>query len=237
MLLANRKNSKQPGDNKQMVLARREFLNSGAYKPLANKLCEYIFANSEGAEARLLDIGCGEGYYSREITKYASEHNKVLSSYAIDVSKVAIAEAAKQRCEATNFAVASSFDLPLDDACVDIVVQVFAPASIDEVARVLTANGTWLVVNPAPNHLIELKQQVYDNPQPHETQHVKSDSFASIANGELEFTLTLDSIEKRHSLLAMTPFYWSISEDKKQQLLTNLTSATAHFDIQVLQRK
>lgn len=42
LLLANKKNSQFPGDNKQMVLAREEFLKKDFYKPLANTLSKCI---------------------------------------------------------------------------------------------------------------------------------------------------------------------------------------------------
>ena len=38
LLPVNAKNSKNPGDNKEMMMARRAFLNSGGYLPLAEKL-------------------------------------------------------------------------------------------------------------------------------------------------------------------------------------------------------
>ena len=42
LLPINAKHSKNPGDNKQMMNARRDFLNSAGYLPLAEKLTEII---------------------------------------------------------------------------------------------------------------------------------------------------------------------------------------------------
>ena len=50
-----------------MVNARREFLEKGFYRPMADELAREVSAAFSGAEGevRLLDAGCGEGYYTR----------------------------------------------------------------------------------------------------------------------------------------------------------------------------
>ena len=53
------KHSTEPGDNKQMMQARREFLEAGFYEPMAKAVAIMIDANQP---THLLDLGCGEGY-------------------------------------------------------------------------------------------------------------------------------------------------------------------------------
>ena len=50
------------GDNREMVFARRRFLDSRQYLPLRLLLCGRV---KEQSPNTLLDAGCGEGYYGR----------------------------------------------------------------------------------------------------------------------------------------------------------------------------
>ncbi len=60
-VMCNTKNSKQPGDSKEMMIARKDFLNSNNYKPLLDKIIEIIRANVK--EGIIVEAGCGEGYF------------------------------------------------------------------------------------------------------------------------------------------------------------------------------
>lgn len=46
--------------------------------------------------------------------------------------------------------------LPVQDAAADVILDVFAPRSGQEFARVLRPGGVLVVVTPAPGHLAEL---------------------------------------------------------------------------------
>jgi len=55
------KNSHTAGDTNISVQARRRFLAGGFYEPLRDKVGQVI---DELAPTSVLDIGCGEGYYT-----------------------------------------------------------------------------------------------------------------------------------------------------------------------------
>ena len=61
--------TKAPGDSKEMVAARRAFLNGGYYgifgKAVGELCAEYGQPASPEAALHLLDAGCGEGWYDR----------------------------------------------------------------------------------------------------------------------------------------------------------------------------
>ncbi|MFC3121450.1 putative RNA methyltransferase [Agaribacter flavus] len=247
LLLSNQKNSKAPGDNYDMVMARRSFLNQGFYSPLSEHLasrCLKKYAESSPiSDFSLFDAGCGEGYYLQTVysllknerqTREASI-SKNLLAYGIDISKPAI-QAAARTYKDIECAVASTFNLPVLDESQDCLLQVFAPSSKEEVYRVLKSDGLWIAVNPAEQHLHQLKQLVYDKPNDHKVSTAIPPGFTRLEQTNLSFDLSLATPEQRAHLLMMTPFYWTVSEQKKQTLLKVLSTVTASFDIQVLQK-
>ncbi|MBQ7980628.1 MAG: nicotinamide-nucleotide amidohydrolase family protein, partial [Oscillospiraceae bacterium] len=137
LLLANQMNSALPGDNKLMVQARKAFLDKGYYAPLAEALCrsvsEYAFDG-----CKILDAGCGEGYYTEKIAAACPDAEIV----GIDISKNA-ADYAARRTKAVKFAVGSVFHLPVADCGCDMLTTLFAPyCGEGEVRLRLTARGT-----------------------------------------------------------------------------------------------
>ncbi|PLL88324.1 23S rRNA (guanine(745)-N(1))-methyltransferase, partial [Klebsiella michiganensis] len=72
------KRSRDPGDSAEMMQARRAFLDAGHYQPLRGAICAYL---QTFAPTDLLDIGCGEGYYTHAFAAIASH------SWGLDVSK------------------------------------------------------------------------------------------------------------------------------------------------------
>lgn len=233
LLLAQNKKSKNPGDSNDMINARRAFLDKGYYQPLANKVSELLLCRlSRNELCSIFDAGCGEGYYLNQVALCLEQQGLSCSMQGIDISKPAVQKAAK-RYKNYAFAVASTFDLPLIESSQHAVIQVFAPSSATEVRRVLKSNGTWVTVNPAPNHLRELKSLVYDVPEQHDMSTEIPDGFKLEQQEQLSFTLSLDDAFIRESLLMMTPFYWRISEQKKAVVLNTLENVTADFDIRV----
>ena len=66
LLPPNQKHSADPGDDKAMSAARRDFLSKEYYAPLLNTLCSRILP-LVGEHPVILDAGCGEGYYTAGI--------------------------------------------------------------------------------------------------------------------------------------------------------------------------
>ena len=104
LLPANRQHSKAPGDDGEMIAARSVFLGGGWYQPLQLKLCQLIQETSSPSPV-LLDVGCGEGYYTAAAAAVAAR--KGGRTAGIDLSKAAVKRAAK-RCREGEFAVASA---------------------------------------------------------------------------------------------------------------------------------
>jgi 23S rRNA (guanine745-N1)-methyltransferase len=240
LLRVQDKNSKDPGDNKDMVMARRAFLEQDHYLPLATKVADllqdYFSQHEQGISLSLFDAGCGEGYYLAKIKQQLTLAGLTVNASGSDISKSAIQKAAKKHPDIA-YAVASSFNLPVERNSQDGVIQVFAPSSADEIKRILKDQGWWLSVTPAPEHLFALKQQVYDQAQKHETVSTLPEGFSLVSQTRLSFEMHFTTLEQRQNLLMMTPFYWTISEQKKQLLLETLESVSTDFEIKLMQKK
>ncbi|MFC3647750.1 putative RNA methyltransferase [Planctobacterium marinum] len=73
LLPVNKKRSKAPGDSKAMLLARRDFLTAGYYQCLVKALEETLKAQCKHDLTTVLDLGCGEGFYGRELQQLLAD--------------------------------------------------------------------------------------------------------------------------------------------------------------------
>lgn len=237
LLLANQKRSKEPGDNKAMVNARRAFLEQGYYQPLADKLTELArqLLDEKTADISLFDAGCGEGYYLNQLTKGLTGRTRNIVAYGSDISKIAVQKAAK-KYPFCHFSVASSFQIPLADESQQGVLQVFAPSSSEEVRRILTTGGFWLQVNPAAGHLRQLKQAIYDKPEEHRVNSELPVGFSLQLEQTLSFDMKLTDEASRLNLLMMTPYYWTATQEKISSLVATMDELSADFHIRILQK-
>ncbi|MFT6778821.1 MAG: 23S rRNA (guanine745-N1)-methyltransferase [Paraglaciecola sp.] len=236
LLLVQHKNSKEPGDNKKMVHGRRAFLEQGFYQPLADAISnifnQHLATRVDESQVSFFDAGCGEGYYMAQVSQSCNQVDFQIEFSGLDISKFAVQKAAKKYSN-HYFAVASTFQLPLENDSQDAILQIFAPSSELEIHRVLKSNGIWITVNPAANHLFEFKQALYDKPTEHKTEQVTPQGFELTQQLNISFVMQLTEPEQRESLLMMTPYYWSATTQRKQKLVDNLQQFTTDFDIRV----
>jgi 23S rRNA (guanine745-N1)-methyltransferase len=221
------KHSKEPGDSKQMMIARRAFLEAGFYEPMAKAVAMMIEANKpKDHRMRLLDLGCGEGYYSRKIALYCN-HSEQIALHGIDIAKFAIAAAAKKQSNAM-FIVASSNRLPYPDQYFDVVLRVFAPSDDDELKRVLKSYGYLLTVTPGPRHLWQLKELIYAEVREHGPESLLPQGFERLAAQRISYKIAPNA-PQRMALLQMTPFAWRANESI-QQSINSLTELEIETD-------
>lgn len=206
LLPPNQKHSASPGDDRDMVSARREFLSKGYYRPLLDTLCCQMMSLS-GEGPVILDAGCGEGWYTAGILQALAAGGKRPRAAGTDISKLALRTAAKRAKEA-EFAVASSYRLPLAEGSVDVLLNCFSPLALEEFHRVLRPGGAFLYVVPGPLHLWELKQVLYDRPYPNEEKETPYEGFAYREIVPVEGSVTLESREDIRNLFHMTPYAW-----------------------------
>jgi 23S rRNA (guanine745-N1)-methyltransferase len=216
LLPVQHKASLEPGDNKQMMLARREFLESGHYAKMAQAVANSIAANLPNNQTlHFLDLGCGEGYYSRMMASLLTGQIP-LALHGVDIAKFAIAAAAKKQA-AASFVVASANRLPYIDQYFDGVMQVFAPSNAQELNRVLKPSGYLLTVTPGPRHLWQLKEFIYTDVREHALEPALANGFVRLATERIQYHINPNRAQ-RLALLQMTPFAWRVNQDAQQRI-------------------
>ncbi|MCB1754107.1 MAG: methyltransferase domain-containing protein [Gammaproteobacteria bacterium] len=223
LLLAQQKKSRQPGDDQQAVEARRKFLQQGHYQPLIENISDllqaWLPAASDDGKYRLLDCGCGEGWYIQALQETLPADKLENVEFAgLDISRPAILNAAKSVKNAT-FAIASAFSIPLPAQSLDCVLQVFAPASDEEIHRILKTDGLLIRVTPAQNHLLQLREQLYPDLHQRDIEQPDKNCFEKIREQRSTFGIVLQSSEAINSLLRMTPHFWKANTSRREELL------------------
>ncbi|NVK74279.1 MAG: methyltransferase domain-containing protein [Oceanospirillaceae bacterium] len=232
LLPVQNKRSKDPGDSKEMVIARQNFLNQQHYFPIVNAILASWPREHLVNGMRILDAGCGEGYYLNEMGKSLAEQDIEAELTGLDISKWAIVAASK-RDKTVSWVVGSNASLPVPDERYDAVLCLFGFPVFKEFSRVLTDDGLMLLVESGPNHLIELRKILY--PSIHDYKQTFSDGIADfdlVSEQEETFSFTLDSQEKIQDLLSMTPHIHKASYDGREAL-KQLDSITLTADIKL----
>ncbi len=236
LLPVNQKNSKMPGDDKGMAAARSAFLNKGYYAPLRNAL-QTLALELTGDAPCVLDTGCGEGYYTSGIYRALCDSRKQVRMAGTDISKFILKRAAKRE-KNIEFAVASSYHLPVGDEQVDLLINCFSPLALEEFRRVLRPGGHFLYVVPSERHLWQLKEVLYDVPRPNEVKLTPYEGFRYVQVAQVRDTIRVVGQTDIHALFQMTPYYWKTPKSGAQRLsaLEELVTEIA-FDIHVFKKE
>lgn len=238
LLPAAQMHAKIPGDSKEMVAARRRFLDTGGYNCFSDALDALVCGLMAALPAPVLvDAGCGEGYYTARLAQALRAAGKTPQTAAFDISKFAVKAAAKRdKARAVQWAVASSFAIPVADASADCLINVFSPAAAQEFARVVKPGGTFVFAVPGPRHLYGLKEVLYDHPYENEVQDVAYPGFSLERRVPVRGTLTVEG-GTILDLFAMTPYYWKTPRSGAEKLAAlDVLSTELHFDFLVYRR-
>lgn len=215
-LLLGKKAGAFTGDSKEMVAARRRFLDSGTYEPLQKALCRLVLSLAPDP-LRLLDAGCGEGYYTRAVTEALLSSGRTAEVLGADISKAAVNYAAK-RDKRTQYVTASSYHLPVSDHSADLILSLFAPAPPAEFGRILAPNGRVILAVPGTEHLWELKEAIYDEPYENREDKHALPGFRQAGREKLTYRVHLDSPELIQALFSMTPYIHRTGRDSMERL-------------------
>ena len=216
--------------DKENFQNRQEILESGFYQAILEVVSD-LLSNSKNAKT-ILDIGCGEGFYSRKL----QESHPDKTFYAFDISKDSVQIAAKSEPNwAVNWFVGDLSRLPLQDASMDILLDLFSPANYGEFRRVLSKDGILIKVIPTKNHLKEIRQKVQDQltNKDYSNQDIKNhfqNNFTILSSKTASLTKPITA-EQLQALLSMTPLLFHIDQTKIDW--SQLTEITIEAEILV----
>ncbi|ETI61932.1 putative RNA methyltransferase [Marinomonas profundimaris] len=216
LLPVQNKRSKDPGDSKEMVAARQAFLNQQHYFPIVNKILSSWPKSDLVNGTRILDAGCGEGYYLNAIGGALAEQNIAMERTGLDISKWAITAASK-RDKSVSWLVGSNASLPVPNARFDAILCLFGFPIFSEFSRVLSDKGLLLLVESGPDHLIELRKILY--PSIHDYKQTFSEGMAHfdlVSEQSETYRFTLNSQTEIQQLLTMTPHIHKASYDGRE---------------------
>lgn len=147
--------SRNPGDSREAVAARRRFHEAGHEEPFVAKLLEMMAALSLPPRPAVLDVGCGEGYHLGAIQEAMD-----VEAHGLDLSVPAIDLAA--RLHPGAFWVVANADrfLPYEAGSFGLALSLTSRRNPSELRRVLAPEGRLLVALPGPDDLIELREAV-----------------------------------------------------------------------------
>ena len=142
------------------------------------------------------------------------------------------------KAAADEYAVASSYKIPLKDGGADTVINIFSPLALDEMRRVIRPGGSFIMAIPGEEHLFGLKAAVYDTPYKNVPEDTDIPGFKLASREELRYSLNLDSAEKIRALFMMTPYAYRTGERGRQRVhaLSSL-ECEAHFYVLVYERE
>lgn len=222
------------GDSKGAVDARRSFLDKGYYRTqmqaVADAVSKYL-----GCDSVVIDAGCGEGYYTESIAENAD------GVIGFDLSKFACSAAAKRaKREGKDnllYSTASVFELPVKDGAADAVVNIFAPCAESEYKRILRDGGYLFVVGAGKEHLMGLKQAIYENVYENGERADLPEAMEHIEKIVSRSNIVLENKDDIAALFSMTPYYWRTSEQDKEKLQAFSRLETAvEFEINVYRK-
>ncbi|CON95601.1 23S_rRNA m1G745 methyltransferase [Streptococcus pneumoniae] len=199
--------------DKENFQNRQQILEAGFYQAILEAVSD-LLASSE-TSTTVLDIGCGEGFYSRKLQESHSEK----TFYAFDISKDSVQIAAKSEPNwAVNWFVGDLARLPIKDASMDILLDIFSPANYGEFRRVLSKDGILIKVIPTENHLKEIRQKVQDQltNKDYSNRDIKNhfqEHFTILSSQTSSLTKTITT-EQLQALLSMTPLLFHIDQSK-----------------------
>ena len=216
--------------DKENFQNRQQILEAGFYQAILEGISDILATKS--SSKTVLDIGCGEGFYSRKLQESHSDK----TFYAFDISKDSVQIAAKSETNwAVNWFVGDLARLPIKDASMDILLDIFSPANYGEFRRVLSQNGILIKVVPTENHLKEIRKTVQEQltKKDYSNQDIKEhfQEHFSIQSSQIASLTKPITAEQRQALLSMTPLLFHVDQSKIDW--SQLTEITIEAEILV----
>ena len=236
MHISNKKNS---GDDKEMIQSRRDFLEKDYYKTISDEVNEVTGRYIKSNEPEILDIGCGEGYYTKHLKNYLAVQGKAASIYGIDISKEAVLFASRSYKD-IFWAVGSATDLPMKDSTLDGVVCMFSRLASEEYSRVLKDEGSLIVVSTGEDHLLDMKKVLYDEVKMEyfRPETDLGNNFDLVETKNVKYKVKVEGQSDIMSLFDMTPYKWRTPKEGVDRLAAlEILDVTIDVNIDIFVKK
>ena len=138
--------SKNPGDTAAAVGARRKLYERG--DPLVGAIVRAF-----PVDGPLLDVGCGDGHH---LAAFRAAYG--VEACGVDISIPAIELAARSYRDCQWVVANADRFLPFPDASISAITSITARMNAAEFRRVLEPSGSVLLVLPAADDLLELRE-------------------------------------------------------------------------------
>ena len=215
LLTVQQKHSLNPGDTREQVLSRRSFLEAGYYAPILETLTET--AKELGITGPILDVGCGEGYYSARLARTLDAE-----LVGLDISKEAV-RCAAAKYKGPTWLTATAAHIPVEKGSAQLVTSLFALTLPEEFSRVLRDEGYYFQVLACQNHLLGLKSVIYPELNLKEKDSVPElPGFALVKSVPIRFSFTVED-EQIRNLFSMTPHVFRIGKEGAERLRNTKT--------------
>lgn len=222
--------SADSGDNLEMTKSRTRFLNAGYYAPLAEALAGLI----PKKDAAVLDICCGDGYYTKALAESAPGN----AYYGFDISKNMIKTAAKRKITGAEFFIANLSSIPIATESVDFAIHLFAPFGQNEFYRIMKHSGTLISVIPGKNHLYGMKKALYGAPYYNGEKLPDAALFRLAGTKRVAYTMTIEDKDSIAALYGMTPYCYNTSkEDAARLLALDRLETEAEFILAIYEKR
>lgn len=141
--------SKEPGDTGAAVTARRRIHERGVTNPLLRGISLAAGVRSDDV---VLDVGCGEGFYSGMLAQESG-----CKVRGLDISIPAVDAAARRYPECEWIVANGDRFIPYSDSSFSLVLSITGRMNQVEFRRVIRDDGRLLVALAAPDDLIEVR--------------------------------------------------------------------------------
>ncbi|WP_426510060.1 putative RNA methyltransferase [Dactylosporangium sp. McL0621] len=218
------------GDTADMVAARESLLAAGHFGALTAAVAELVAHERPGL---VVEVGAGTAHYLAAAIRAGGD------GLAVDTSKPALRRAARahERIGAVRADIWQG--LPVADHAAAVVLDVFAPRSGAEFARVLRPGGALVVATPAAGHLAELVDAlglIRVDPAKRERLRKSLDPwFVPAGEHRVRAPLALTRADA-HALVGMGPSAWHTDPDAIRAALEGMpepVAATLDVDLTV----
>ena len=216
---------------KELFLSRRALFDAGIFQPVVDTMDALIMRYCQDLE-RIVDAGCGEGYYSRALKNC----QLVKNVFGMDLSKDAIRMAAA-RTKGIFWAVGDLAKIPIKNERIDLVLNILTPANYEEFGRILKPDGLLIKIVPGGSYLTEIRERLEKKKKESGEEKVK-EYFAKrvdwLEEKEIRYSVPTDPDSMLH-FFQMTPMTFDIPYQAER--LEDIHSVTVDFSFLVGRKK